>query len=269
MAPRKLRLVNPIQFCFLGLWSVIWISVALVLSIFSRHLPLALARRVWAPPLVWAAQARMQVDYAAPIDPGTPYVYIMNHQSMLDIAIAFTYLPSNLHFVAKHVLAFVPFLGWYMWRTGMIFVDRANRKQALAGLQRAGRKVREGSCILAYPEGTRSRDGRILPFKKGPFVVAIESGVPIVPVVVHGSGDILPAGTPCLMPSVVRLSVGEPIPTAGLGQAQLEDLIKQVRDAMIDLHVAAGGPGGDKEAAIALPGKEGIGRPLRQKARAA
>ena len=261
--------LNTLQALFLCTWSLIWISAALLVSIFSRNLPLVMARHLWGPGLVWGAGARMEVSPLPVLDPQGPYVFIMNHQSMFDIPVAFSYLPVNLRFVAKKVLKSIPFLGWYMWRTGMVFVDRSQRSQALASLQKAGKQVRDGATILAYPEGTRSVDGHILPFKKGPFVVAIEAGVPIVPVAIEGSHKLLPRGGFNLRPGPVRLAIGTPIPTTGLRHGDVEALIKQVRDAVIDLHVSIGGLGGDKEDAVALPGKEGIGAGRRTRSQAA
>lgn len=255
--------ISMIQFCYLGAWSVLWISVALVVSIFSSEAPLWLAKHVWAPPLVWASRGRLEVVPGAQLDPRGPYIFLMNHQSMLDIALAFAVAPVHLRFIAKKVLKSIPFLGWYMWRTKMIFVDRGNRTQALASLRQAGERIRAGASILAYPEGTRSDDGHILPFKKGPFVVAIEAGVPIVPLVVEGSNKVVPRGSPRMFPGDIKIKIGEPIPTAGLTQDQIEPLMRKVRDAVIDIHVEIGGKGGDKEQAIALPGREGIGRAVR------
>ena len=116
----------------------------------------------------------------------------MNHQSSLDIVVAFMVLPVNLRFVAKHVLKYVPFLGWYMWATGMIFVHRGRRGAAMGSLVEAAARVRDGASVLVFPEGTRSRDGNVQAFKKGAFVLASQAGVPIVPVAIEGSGRCFP-----------------------------------------------------------------------------
>lgn len=256
-------LLNLLQALFLALWSLFWISAALLVSLFSRELPLAMARRFWGPGLVWGAQTRVEVEFTVPLDPAQPYVFAMNHESMIDIPIAFAVIPHNLRFVAKQILRAIPFLGWYMQRTGMIFVDRGNRAQALASLREAGRKIRAGASILAYPEGTRSRDGRVLPFKKGVFVVAIESGVPIIPVAITGSGQALPSDGFRIRPATVRVRLGAPIATAERQQSNVKQLMRDVRDALIDLHRAAGGRGGDDAEAIAAPGRAEVGRSPR------
>jgi 1-acyl-sn-glycerol-3-phosphate acyltransferase len=251
-------ILNVLQALFLAVWSVFWISLALVLTIltFNRNVPLAMARRFWAPALIWATGCRFKVDALPNVDWSKPHIFVMNHQSMLDIPCAFAALPVNIRFVAKQVLKYVPFLGWYMWLTGMIFVDRSNRTKALRSLALAGARIRGGANILAYPEGTRSRDGAILPFKKGPFVLALEAGVPIIPVAIEGSGRVLPSDGFRIRAGEVRLKIGMPIETAGRSPQQRDDLLREVRDAIISLSRDLGGPGGDAEA-IAAVGVEG------------
>ena len=166
----------------------------------------------------------------------------MNHQSSLDIPAAFAVLPVDLRFIAKHTLRKVPFLGWFMSWTGMVFVDRSNSTQAVGSLNAAAERVRGGISLLAYPEGTRSRDGRILPFKKGPFVLALQAGVPVVPIAIAGSMHCMPAHLRPFRPGVVRMSIGAPIPTAGLSMDQREDLVRQAREAVLALHASLAAP---------------------------
>jgi len=239
-------LVNFLQAIFLLVWSVFWMTLATVVGLvtFSDRIPLAMARRCYSPPILRAAMARFEVEPLPDLDWNKPYIFVMNHQSMLDIPAAFAALPANVRFVAKKILQYVPVLGWYMMATGMIFVDRSNRAQAVASLRAAASKIRNGKSIIAYPEGTRSRDGRILPFKKGVFVLALEAGVPIVPLAIEGSGAVLPTDTFRLRPGRVRLKVGTPIPTAGRSTEERDALVREVRDAMIRLHLEIGGKGG-------------------------
>jgi 1-acyl-sn-glycerol-3-phosphate acyltransferase len=257
---RLYPLLNVLQALFLVFWSVVWISAALVVLIVTMNpdAPLAMARMFWGPGLAWGALIDIQRDPLPDVDWDQPHIFVMNHQSMFDIVAAFIAIPVNIRFVAKEVLKYVPFLGWYMWATGMIFVDRSNRTKAVKSLAAAGQRIRDGANILAYPEGTRSTDGRILPFKKGPFVVALQAGVPIIPVAIDGSGRLLPRGGFRLRKGVVRVKFGQPIPTAGLGDDDRDALMHRVRDALIDLHTAIGGAGGDKQAAIAAVGQEGV-----------
>jgi 1-acyl-sn-glycerol-3-phosphate acyltransferase len=238
-------ILNVVQALFLAIWSTLWISLALLIAVVTRkqELALAMARRIWAPPLRWIARARIEVEPMPDIDWKQPHVFVMNHESMLDIVIAFIVLPVNLRFVAKHVLKYVPFLGWYMWATGMIFVQRGKRGVSMGSLQESGARVRAGANVLVFPEGTRARGSGFLPFKKGAFVLATAAQVPVVPVAIAGSGRCLPADGLRVRPGTVRVKVGGPIPTTGLGRDDLPDLIERTRRALSEMHVSIGGRG--------------------------
>ncbi len=236
-------LLNALQAVFLAVWSVFWISLALVVTVVAGgDAALAMARRFWAPGLIRAAGARVKVDPLPDIDWSKPHIFVMNHQSMFDVPLAFAHIPVNIRFVAKHTLRLVPFLGWYMAMTGMVFVDRSKRPQAVQSLFAAGERIRQGANILAFPEGTRSRDGRILPFKKGIFVLALEAQVPIVPIAIEGSGKVLPADGFRVRPGEVRVKMGAPIHTASRTAEDRDELMREVRDALISLHREIGGP---------------------------
>lgn len=262
--------LNTAQAIFLSFWSAFWISTAVFFSIFSREFPLVLARRCWGPGLIWASLAKVTVEMRAPIDEKLPYVFVMNHQSMYDIAVAFAKIPRNLRFVAKRILAYVPFIGLFLWRMGMVMVDRKDPKSAYEKLKAASEKLKRGDCFLAYPEGTRSSDGKILPFKRGSFVTAIQAGAAIVPVAIDGSGKVLPRGGFKLRPGPIRVVIGAPIPTTGLREEDVEDLVERSRNAMIALHREIGGLGGDPAPRSAQPALPPVGaRPRGQSARGA
>lgn len=249
--------LNIVQGLFLAFWSMLWISLALLVGLVTRRqeLALAMARRFWAPGLRWISGARVQVDPLPPIDWRQPHVFVMNHESMLDIVIAFVVLPVNLRFVAKHVLKYVPFLGWYMWSTGMIFVHRSRGGVSMGSLEQAGARVRAGANVLVFPEGTRARGDGFLPFKKGAFVLATAAQVPVVPVAIEGSRRCLPPDGFRPRPGVVRVKVGAPIPTTGLQRDDLPELVQRARQALSEMHVSLGGQG-----AVDLPPAEPMRR---------
>ena len=226
--------VNLAQAAFLIVWSIFWISLAFLLALvtLNREVPLMMARRYWAPALIRVSGARLKVDSFPVFDWSKPHIFVMNHQSMLDIPIAFSVLPVNLHFIAKHNLKYVPFVGWYMWMTGMIFINRSQRSQAFKSIQRAAERVRNGANIIAYPEGTRSRTGDILPFKKGIFALALEAKVPIVPVLIRGSGDVVPPDGFCLRGGAVRVQVGQPIEVGDRAAGERDQLMREVHATM-------------------------------------
>ena len=236
--------LNLVQAVFLAMWSAGWMSAAAVAAAFSPEWPLIMARNVWAPPLLWASGARVKKMPGFEIDPEQTYIFIMNHQSMLDIAVAVRLVPVNMRFILKKALLYVPFLNLYVWRTKMIWVDRGNPKQAYRSLKQAAARIRDGISIIAYPEGTREA-GPVRPFKRGVFVLAQASGVPIVPMAIEGAGDVLPKGGFRLRPAEVRFIIGEPIETANFGDsnAEIDRLRETARKAVGDLHLRVGGEG--------------------------
>ncbi|MFC1609811.1 lysophospholipid acyltransferase family protein [Myxococcota bacterium] len=252
-------LLNVLQAVFLCAWSILWVSAALLIQVatFSQDAALFVPRRIWAPGLLWIAGARVEIRGRERVDYSVPHIFVFNHQSMADICVGFVSIPVPLRFIAKKVLAFVPFLGWFMWATGMVFVDRSKSRQAIRSLKKAGTKIRAGANIIAFPEGTRTRDGRIQPFKKGIFVVAMEARVPIVPVAVEGAYNVLPRDGYRVRPGVIRVHIGQPIDPKKYGPGQVDRLIRDVRRQMIAQHRAIGGAGGHLDDAVAPKGTQG------------
>lgn len=209
--------INALQLIFTLLFSALAISAALLVLLVTRNRrwPLAMARRIWAPGLLRAAGARLEISGLERLDRGGPQFFVANHQSIIDVPALFAALPVDLHFIVKKELRRVPFLGWYIAAMGMIFVDRKARLDAMAEVRRAAELIRSGRSVVSFPEGTRSRDGEVGRFKAGAFVAAIEAGVPIVPVAIAGAGAVLPPPGFLVRPGTIRVAVGEPIPTLG------------------------------------------------------
>jgi 1-acyl-sn-glycerol-3-phosphate acyltransferase len=233
--------VNLLQALFTAGWTAVCVVVALLALILlrSRRIAMGLARWVWAPGLLWAGGARLRVEGLENVDFSAPHFFVANHQSLLDVCALFAALPTALHFVIKRELARVPFLGWYARAMGMIFVDRSARSEAYASIRRTGGLVREGRSVMAFPEGTRSRDGSVGPFKHGVFVTAIEAGIPVVPVAIEGTGGILPPHGFRARPGRIVVRVGTPIETAGLAVAGRAALADRARQAVIALKAAS------------------------------
>lgn len=209
---------NLLQGIFTALWSALWISVALLVHLLARRREPALwlARRVWGPGLVYGALARLDVSGRERIDFTRPHFFVANHQSWIDIPALFMAVPAPLHFLAKRELEPVPFLGWYIRAMGMIFVDRASRRSATATVTRARELLLRGGHVASFPEGTRSRDGRLQPFRSGAFGAALDSGVDVVPVAILGAGRVLPVGGFKVRPGRIEVRFGAPIPTGEL-----------------------------------------------------
>ncbi|MEE8524890.1 MAG: lysophospholipid acyltransferase family protein [Thermoanaerobaculia bacterium] len=227
--------VHFVQAVFFALWTGGWILTALVVRAFSRDAvpALAMARRCWAPGLLWGGGVRLEVEGLENVDWTRPHFFAANHQSMVDAVALFRVLPVPLLFILKAELRRVPLLGWYVSAMGMIFVPRDQRRQSLENLRQCRHRIDCGYSILMFPEGTRSRDQRIGPFKPGIFLPAIDSETPIVPVVLDGPGRILPRGSFRIRPGTVRVAIGRPVATDGLGRGDRRALAEQVREEML------------------------------------
>lgn len=219
-----------------------------------------IARKLWSPVLLWAGGAQLEVSGAENIDTSRPGIFAANHQSTIDIPALFMALPLNLRFVAKKQLQYVPVLGWYMTLAKFVFIDRSRSGKAIPSLDAAARLIRSGVSIIMFAEGTRSEDGSILPFKKGPFALALKAGVPVYPVTIEGSGKLMPKNSWVITPGPIRVVIGKPLDASLYGESERERLLRDVRAVMIAQSLALGGKGGDAEDAVALQGVEGMGR---------
>ncbi|MCA0377742.1 MAG: 1-acyl-sn-glycerol-3-phosphate acyltransferase [Gemmatimonadetes bacterium] len=187
----------------------------------------------WARALLWAAGVRVVRKGHDPLAEGSPRVFIANHVSWFDIPAMIDVLP-HYGFVAKRELERIPLFGPAARGVGVIYIDRENRKAAFGAYDDAAKKIREGQSVLVYPEGTRGSSYALRPFKKGPFVLAIGSGAPIVPVVVHGTIAVNPRGEFRASPGLVHVHILEPIPTTGLTYDDREALAETVRQRMAE-----------------------------------
>jgi 1-acyl-sn-glycerol-3-phosphate acyltransferase len=216
----------------------------------TGDLPIWLGRKVWGPVGLWLAGAPLDVRRAPP-PPDGPVIFASNHESALDILVMFVVVHRSFRFIAKQELFRLPVFGWYMRLGGHIPVDRAHHQRGVASLQRAGDVVRAGTSIVVFPEGTRSRDGRIQPFKKGPFVVAKQAGVPIIPVAISGSGAVTPSHRIAVYPGPIRVAMGDPVDPGAFPDK--ETLLAEVRKRIVELHRSIGGLGGELGPSPARP----------------
>jgi 1-acyl-sn-glycerol-3-phosphate acyltransferase len=167
------------------------------------------------------------------IDAHEPYIFMANHQSNVDIPVLIqSLLRFQLRWIAKKELLRVPLFGWAMRATKHITVDRADPLDAMKSVERARERIAAGISVVIFPEGTRSRDGRLLPFKKGGFLIAAKTGAKIVPVTIVGSAALLPSGAWQLRAGAVDVFVDQPIASEGYRAGQLKALSDQVRQVI-------------------------------------
>jgi 1-acyl-sn-glycerol-3-phosphate acyltransferase len=239
-------LLSILKLVVVGIDTIIFGPLAVVVGLFSPRASYRVCQLwVWLNLLVCGV--RVHTRRLEALDPSSPYVFMSNHRSQYDILAVVAALPEfQLRWVAKKELTRVPVFGWALKHTGHIVIDRSDTQEAVRTLRAAHERMLGGISVTIFPEGTRSPVGEmLLPLKKGGFMLALETGIPIVPMVVRGSGEILPRGTWYPVPGDVEVIVGAPIPVVGMDR---DELIRCVRAFMLE-HLA--GDAGAEPAAVA------------------
>jgi len=168
--------------------------------------------RTWSKLVLKLFGISVDVRGAEHVQPGRPYVYVANHSSYFDIPAAVYGIPDRIHIVYKKELHRVPFFGWGLkWGSDYIAIDRGRGPKAAESLEQAAKKIKGGKSVLLFAEGTRTSDGKLQPFKRGAFNLAVRAGVPVVPVAISGSYRILPRHSWRVRPGAIRLFIDKPI----------------------------------------------------------
>ena len=225
-------LVSILKVVLVGLNTVVFASTAAAVGLFDERAAYRLCQ-VWVRINLLICGVRVRTQRLAPLDPNAPYVFMSNHRSQFDILAVIFALPEfQLRWVAKVELTRVPVFGWALRRTGHIIIDRRDTTQAVRSLRAAELRMRDGISVMIFPEGTRGTpDDTLLPFKKGGFMMALDTGVPIVPMAVRHSDKILPRRAWRVTPGEIEVVVGRPIPVAGVDR---EELIRRVRAFLLE-----------------------------------
>src|SRR5664280_561541 len=190
---------------FISFWCVIF-------SLFSNaENNIHKIANLWAKILLLICNTKVEIIGKENILRGKPQVFMANHQSDFDILIVLAHIPGQFRWIAKKELFHIPIFGAAMKAAGYIEIDRHNHEKAIQNLDEAALRIREGKSVMSFPEGSRSRDGGIKPFKQGIFHLAIKSGVPIIPVSIVGSGGIMPKRSLKVTPGRVKLIIDKPI----------------------------------------------------------
>ncbi len=207
--------------------TVLWGALAVAFSTVSQRVGFHCGA-VWAWCLTWASFVRVRVEGRGNARRDRSYVLLINHQGDYDILALYGFLRLQFRWVIKQELRKVPFLGWGCAAIGHIFVDRSNSRRALASLEAAKPRLVGGVSVLFFPEGTRSEDGRLGPFKKGGFIMARQLDLPILPVTISGSWRVLPKGCLAPRPGTIRIRIHPPIEPADFPPG--EQLTARVRE---------------------------------------
>ncbi|MCE5210528.1 MAG: 1-acyl-sn-glycerol-3-phosphate acyltransferase [Deltaproteobacteria bacterium] len=184
---------------------------------------------LWARINSFFTPMTVHVTGAENIEPGMSYVITSNHQSLYDIYVLYGWLGLDFKWVMKKELETVPVLGLACKVLGHIFIDRSDTKNAVETINAAKTKIVDGTSVLFFPEGTRSSDGKIGPFKKGAFKMAIDLGIPVLPVTINGTRNILPKGSLDLMPGGVTMIIHKPISIKGYREENMDRLMNKTR----------------------------------------
>ncbi len=204
----------------------------LLLSLFDSGQSSYFLTRLWVLFVSGSMGLTFSIQGTEKIVPGTSYIVTPNHQSNVDILGLLKMLPCRYRWVLKKELLRIPMFGWALARTGAISLDRSNPRQAVERLREGTGKLANGWSVLIYPEGTRTLDGKLRSFKKGAFMMAIQTGIPLLPVTSNGAFKIMPKTSLLFRPGHVTIHVGDPIPTAGLTEEDVPELIEKTRAAI-------------------------------------
>ena len=220
---------------FIGALTIILCLWGRLISFFDRdgHWIHRYAAVPWAKAILYVCGVKLRVRGFENLDQAKPRIYICNHQSYFDILTLLAGLPVNFKFILKKELMNIPILGPTLGKVGYISIDRSDIRAAAKSIHHAVEKIKNGMSVLIFPEGTRSKDGRVQSFKKGGFHLALRSGSDIVPIAISGSRNIVPKGSLRIKKGAITMSIGIPISVKDYSKSEIDSLIARSRDAII------------------------------------
>lgn len=215
----------------ISVYTIVLGSASLLSTVIDRRGNLGhKCARAWSWLILKTTGVSVEIDGLERLDRSRSYVFAANHQSIYDIPILFANIPFQLRILAKDSLGRIPFLGWHLSRTGHVLVDRS--KSGAGVVRKMKRLVDDGHSLIVFPEGTRSTDGSVARFKGGSFVIALQSGLPVVPITVIGSRHVMFRGELTVRPGRVRVIVHPPIETATVPKESVREFAASVRDVI-------------------------------------
>jgi 1-acyl-sn-glycerol-3-phosphate acyltransferase len=209
------------------------VVAVIVSSIFNQRIGSYYGGVVWSRFNAFITPMFVSVRGRENVVEGTSYIVVPNHQSLYDIFLIYGWLGLDIKWIMKKELAKIPGIGFGSKKVGHIFLDRSNQRAAVASLNEAKRKLVNGTCVVIFPEGTRSKDGKLLPFKRGAFKLAMDLGLPILPVTINGTKNIMPASSATnLFPGKARMTIHAPINISAYTENDISDLMQKVKSTI-------------------------------------
>ncbi|MDF1578522.1 MAG: lysophospholipid acyltransferase family protein [Desulfurivibrionaceae bacterium] len=221
------------------LLTIFWVVVGILLFRVSTS-RIKAAPRWWSRVIARSFGVKVEVAGLENLEPGRPYILVANHQSQFDIFALDGYLMVDFRWMAKKELFRIPLVGWGMRLAGSIPIDRSHGRQAMKSLAEAAERIAAGTSVVIFPEGTRTRDGNLQPFKSGGMYLAIKSGVDVAPVALVGGYDVLPKGRFLPRPGRIMIRVGRPVSSRDFSQKQKQALADLLHDQVAALIEEAG-----------------------------
>lgn len=213
--------------------TIFWGTLSLIFSLFDSTGKLShFCSQRWSRINLKISRTKVEVNGQENVIKNGPQIFASNHQSIYDILMLAGYLPVQFRWLAKKELFHIPFMGWHMSRVGYIKIDRSNMRQAALSFRKAAEKIKGGVSVVIFPEGTRSTDGKLQPFKPGLFSLASHSGVPIVPISISGSKDIVRKGSFRVNRGKIRMAIGKPIDVSKYQKKSKTKLMQKVSEAI-------------------------------------
>lgn len=229
-----LRPIHVLRLLCLVLSTIVAATVVTLVCLFERDGKRGYRLAQWWMAFnLWMSRVRVKVRGLENLDPARQYVFMSNHRSGADIAaLGWALWPYQIRFVAKKELTKVPFFGWGLQALNNIIIDRSNHVQAVRSYVAAGERIRRGISVVVFPEGTRGVGDQLLPFKKGGFVLAIETKTPIAPVAVVGTEQVMPKRSLRIESGEVEVRIGTPVETADVAPKDRDQIMRHVRESI-------------------------------------
>ncbi len=231
--------INFFQILIIFIWTAVCGVLTVILSAltFFKYYQISgfIGRNIWSPVLLFVSGIRVKISGKENIDTSKTYIYVANHESLYDIPALFNKLPVYISFLAKKELKKVPFMGWAMTASGYIYIDRSNREKAKESLQKAGEEIKNGKNAIIFPEGTRTKTGKMGVFKRGAFMLSQETGIEIIPMSIKGARECLASGSYKIRPGKIQINIGTPVSPNNFKGKTVEEFANAVREVCLTL----------------------------------